>query len=192
MKRRGVLAGASLFAVLFGAGCFGSLRDDASTVDNADLFHIVGDAYRPARYDPREQDTPRYRLVTGEETALEVLQTEPWSQDDGDHPNRPENVTARDGALDGLEEFIKNTNFGDEFLVIVADGYYTSRHWFEVAHIDRDGDDSLSLSIRVEAEKTVDDAHPHTGVVRIWDEEVPSPDTFSVSVDRESAERFAD
>ncbi|WP_128906603.1 hypothetical protein [Halorubrum amylolyticum] len=123
------------------------------------------------------------------ETALEVLQTEAWSKDDR---NPPENVTTRHGEIDGIEDFIENTDFSDDYIVIVADGYYSSQHWFEVASIDRD-DDALMINITVESEdQTVDDAHAHTGLIRIQDETAAAPETLSVSVDGVSAEQFGD
>ena len=64
--------------------------------------------------------------------------------------------------------------------------------WFEVASIDRD-DDALMINITVESEdQTVDDAHAHTGLIRIQDETAAAPETLSVSVDGVSAEQFGD
>lgn len=187
MNRRRFLRHAA-FLVTALSGCVENRREE-TLPDSIDVeqLHIVGDAYTAARVDPADGDAPRYQLVGDEPTATDVLQTTEWSSSDDD---RPENVTARDDEIAGVESFIDRTEFDDEILVVVVDGYYSSQEWLEVSGIERDTD-SLDITVTIERDgEVVDDAHVHTLLLRIGDGEDSEPDAITVEVENDRAEEF--
>jgi hypothetical protein len=181
MQRRQFIVGTALLS-LGVAGCLGT-EDNPHTPEGVEVsdYHVVGDVYTGKALDlTGERPQSRHTVITEREVAEKAIETEE-RDDRGDDV-----ITARD--FGDLAEFIEETDFEEEYLVLVLSGRWSSQEWLEVTEVDRT-DGGVRMETVVESEDAVtDDARVHSLVIRVKDSDESVPEELRVTVDGESSE----